>query len=297
MNLTHQPHTLQRQVLAVAMTAALSLTAAGPLRAATPNPAKAPVATTPATKPAQQCLTDLSAFQSQMQKDGYWRGVSNYGYGYPMNGYGYDSDIASPAMGSDIAPSAAAYWRARPGYEVRTLLAATHILAQRGQQATCEALLGETRQIYSRYADELHKGNAPKDDPASYRRALLAAAKPVAGQNVAYRSDQLIGTEVLNPKGEELGSVDDLVLSPKTGQIAYLVIARGGLFGIGEKHLPVPWGRFRATTDAKVLVLDTTKADMADAPHVSEDRWYSAPFDFAKQSQEVDAYWSAHSAK
>lgn len=291
------PKTLQRQVLTGAMAAALSLTAAGPLHAATPKPAKAPVATAPAAKPAQQCLTDLSAFHTQLQKDGYWQGASGYSYGYPMNGYGYYGGVGSLAVNPADAPSAEGYARARPGYEVRTLLAAAQILAQRGQQAPCEALLGETRQIYARYAEDMRSGNAPRDDPASYRQALLAAAQPVTGRNVAYRSDQLIGTEVLNLKGEELGSVDDLVLSPRTGQISYLVIARGGLFGIGEKHVPVPWGRFKATTDAKVLVLDTTKADLTDAPHVSEDRWFSAPFDFAKQSQEVDAYWSAHSPK
>jgi len=283
MKLNLQCNPLQRQVLVVSMTAALSLTVAAPLRAATPEPA-------------QQCLKDLSAFHGQMQKDSYWIGYSGYGYGYPMYGYGYYGTMGSSAMGSTTAPGTAAYSRARPGYEVRTLLAAAQILAQRGQQASCEALLVETREIYSRYAAELRSGNVPRYDVASYRQAQLATAEPVAGQDVAYRSDQLIGTEVLNPKGEELGSVDDLVLSPKTGKIAYLVIGRGGLFGINEKYVPVPWAHFKATTGAKMLVLDTTKVVMSAAPQVKEDR-FSAAGDFDKQSQLVDAYWSAHPAK
>ena len=301
MNLNPHSKTMQRPLLVALMTAALSLTTAAPLHAATPEPAKpakpekAAAATPSAPKPARQCLTDLNAFQDQMQKDGYWRGVSGYGYGYPMYGYAYDAGMPSPAMTSAGASGVAAYWRARPGYEVRTLLAATQIMAQHGQQASCEALLGETRNIYSRYAADMRSGQVPRD-VSGWREAQLAAAQPVAGQDVAYRSDQLIGTEVLSPKGDTLGSVDDLVLSPQTGKIAYLVIARGGLFGFDEKYVPVPWGHFKATAGAKMLVLDTTKADMTAAPHVKENR-FSAANDFDKQSQKVDAYWAAHPAK
>ena len=296
MKLNSQPNTLQRQMLVVSITTALSLIAATPLRAATPEPAKASVKTAPATKPAQQCLTDLSAFHDQMLKDGYWRGGSGYGYGDPMYGYDYIGSMFLPVMGSANAHGAAAYGHARPGYEVRTLLASAQILAQRGQQASCEALLGETREIYGRYAAELRSGNVPRYDVASYRQAQLAAAEPVAGQNVSYRSDQLIGTAVLNPKGEELGSVDDMVHTPKTGKIAYLVIGRGGLFGINEKYVPVPWDAFKATTGAKMLVLDTTKVVMSAAPQVKEDQ-FSAEGDLDKQSQQVDAYWATHLAK
>ncbi len=284
--------TLQRHALVVSVTVALSLIAAEHVQAATPEAAKTAVA--PSKKPARQCLTDLSAFQVQMQKDGYWRGGSSYGYGYPMYGYAYGE--ARPLTTSTVAPGGASYWRARPGYEIRTLLASAQILAQRGQQQPCEALLAAIRDIYGRYAGEMRSGNGPRDNAEAWRRDQLATAQPVASSNVSYRSDQLIGTEVLNPKGDTLGSVADLVLSPQTGKIAYLVIGRGGLFGINEKYVPVPWADFKATADANLLVLNTTKADIGSAPHVKEDQ-FSASGDFAKQSQAVDAYWSAHPAK
>ena len=296
MKFNPQTKTMQRPVLVISMAAALSLGAAGSLQAATPEAAKAPVATASPKKPAQKCLKDLSALQGQMQKDGYWRGASGYGYGYPMYGYGYGMGMATPATPAASAPGREAYWRARPGYEVRTLLASAQILAQRGQQGSCEAMLGEARTIYGSYAADLRSGKVARDNPEDWRQAQLASAKPVAGQDVSYRSDQLIGTEVRNPKGEELGSVDDLVLSPQTGKIAYLVIGRGGLFGINEKYVPVPWADFKATTGANMLVLDTTKVDMAAAPQVKEDR-FSAVGDFDKQSQQVDTYWTAHLTK
>ena len=301
MKITHITESRRRSALAIALTAALSLGFTAPLWAATAAAASAePASASPSMKPAQKCLSEVRAFESQMQKDGYWLHGSGLGYGYPMYGYGYgygyDEAVAPPAMGSASSPHATAYWRARPGYEIRTLVASATILAQRGQQKTCEALLGATRDIYGRYSADLRRGDAPRSDGAAWRRQRLAEAQPVTDNKGSYRSDQLIGTDVLNPKGDDLGSVADLVLSPQTGKIAYLVIGRGGVFGIDEKYVPVPWGAFKATPGAGLLVLDSTKTVMDSAPKVAEDH-FSAHGDFSAQSKTIDDYWTAHRGK
>ena len=245
-------------------------------------------------QPARQCLADLTAFDAVLQKDGYWLHGSGYGYGYPMYGYGY-------AYGGERLPEASSvettgYWRARPGYEVRTLLASANILAQRGEQQACEALLGTTRSIYTAYAVELRNGKVPRADVTGWRRQQIISAVPVSGSDAAFRSDQIVGAGVVNPSGDDLGTVDDIVMSPQTGKIAYLVIGRGGIFGIGKKHVPVPWDDFRAAPGAKLLVLSSLKHDMDGAPQVKDEQF--APHgDFAAQSQKVDAYWVAHLSK
>lgn len=294
----------QRSTLALAALAALSLGFAPPLLAATTAPATAthtPPAhegVAPSANAARKCLSDVHAFEKQMQKEGYWVQGSDlgYGYGYPMDGYGYDQPLPPVGMGVAGSSGAMGYRSARPGYEIRTLVASATILAQRGQQQTCEALLSATHDIYVRHSGELRRGDGARVDGAQFRRERLAEAKPVADSNTSYRSDQLIGTEVLNPQGEGLGSVDDLVLSPQTGKIAYLVIGRGGVFGIDEKYVPVPWASFKATPGAGMLVLDSTKAVMKSAPEVAEDG-FSAHGDFSAQSKTVDAYWATHGAK
>ena len=237
------------------------------------------------------CVSDLRALTSQMGKDGYWLGGSGYGYGYPMgsSGYGWYGAVGGGN------PTANGYENARPGYEVRTLLAAANILAQHGQQKACETVVGTTRGIYQLYVADLHRISVPIVDVPYWQQRQIAAAQPVTGQNKSFRSDELLGTEVRNPKGEALGSIEDLLMSPQTGKIAYLVIGRGGVFGIGEKYVPVPWDSFEATPNVDLLVLDASEQAMNEAPQVAEGRAMRTT-GFGQKSQKIDDYWKIHTS-
>ncbi|MGO9359159.1 MAG: PRC-barrel domain-containing protein [Xanthobacteraceae bacterium] len=287
--------------LAGSIAACLCIAAATPLHAAEPlvtgtarpptpgavDAAKAPAAT---EMSAEKCLKDLRAFGAQMEKDGYWLGGSGYTFGYPVGEPGLL--YGSPSEGNQ--PSTMNHYpNARPGYEVRNLMTTATILARHGQQQPCEDVLATTREIYKGYVTHLLNGKAPTADVSSWRHQEIAAAQPVATQNVAFRSDQLIGTAVRTPRDEALGSVDDLVMSPQTGKIAYLIVARGGIFGIGEKYTPVPWEDFKASPNVNMLVLDTTSDIMAAAPRVEHDQ-FSAEGQFDQESLKVNAYWKTH---
>ncbi len=243
-----------------------------------------------AGKPAEQCLKDLRIFDNQMEKEGYWLGGSGDGYGYPMEGYGL---YGPPLMDQRVDPTGIGYRNARPGYELRTLIASANILARQGQQQACEDVLATTRDIYKVYVADMHNGKMPMADVQGWRQLQISAAQPVTSTNTSFRSDELVGTEVRSPQNEALGSVEDLVMSPQTGKVAYLVIAEGGIFGIDEKYVPVPWEAFKISPNVKLLVLGTTKSVLAAAPRVSKDQ-FATPGRFDQQSQKVDAYWKTH---
>jgi sporulation protein YlmC with PRC-barrel domain len=289
---------MKRPILAGSMAACFCLGLAVPLFAAEPaatgavTPPSAAEKNASAIKPAQQCLSDLRAFDSQMRKDGYWLGGSGYGYGYPIDGSGFG--YGYPISGG-LAATGTGYRDARPGYEVRILVAAANILARHGQQQPCEDVLATTRDTYKLYLADMHSGGVSMANVPSWQQLQIAAATPVIGGNASFRSDQLLGTEVYSAQNEALGSVDDLVMSPKTGKIAYLVIARGGIFGIDEKYVPVPWADFKATPNVNLLVLDTTKSAMDTALRVSNDQFATAG-QFDQESQKVDAYWKTHAS-
>ncbi|OYY60899.1 MAG: hypothetical protein B7Y51_11150 [Burkholderiales bacterium 28-67-8] len=73
----------------------------------------------------------------------------------------------------------------------------------------------------------------PPVDVSVWRRQQIATAVAVTDSDFAFRSDQLVGTGVVNDGGDDLGSVDDIVMDPQSFKVAYLVIARVGIFGFG----------------------------------------------------------------
>jgi sporulation protein YlmC with PRC-barrel domain len=100
------------------------------------------------------------------------------------------------------------------------------------------------------YVADMHR----PADVQGWRQLQIAVAQPVTSTNTSFRSDELVGTDVRSPQNEALGSVEDVVISPQTGKIAYLVIARSGIFGFDEKYVPVSWEDLKMSPNVKLLV-------------------------------------------
>lgn len=54
-------------------------------------------------------------------------------------------------------------------------------------------------------------------------------------------SDKVEGTTVVDAKGEKLGTVRKVMIGKYDGQVKYVVMGFGGLFGMGEDNYPLPW--------------------------------------------------------
>ena len=131
---------------------------------------------------------------------------------------------------------------------------------------------------------------APGADVPAWRRQQIASARPLTGKDAPMRFEELLGTEVRNPRDELLGSVVDLVRSPRTDKIVYLVIAPDKNIGIDDKNVPVPLEDFKITPNATLLVLEASKGALDAAPRAN-------PFSsdgIRVQGRKVDAYWQAH---
>jgi len=83
-------------------------------------------------------------------------------------------------------------------------------------------------------------------------------------------SDKVEGTKVYNPKGEKLGSVDDLMIDKLSGQIRYAVLEFGGFLGMGTDRYPLPWNMLKYDTEKEGYVVPLDKSKLEQAPRYPE---------------------------
>ena len=57
------------------------------------------------------------------------------------------------------------------------------------------------------------------------------------------RASRVLRQNVYNPNGDAVGSIDELIIDPHSGQIQQVVIGVGGFLGIGEKRVAVPFNQ------------------------------------------------------
>jgi len=106
------------------------------------------------------------------------------------------------------------------------------------------------------------------------------------------RATKIMDAKLKNIQNEDVGEVEELLLD-RNYRVAYAIIGRGGVLGIGENFIPVPWSKLRTTynreTTAVAAVIDATKQKLEQAPLVKGDNYATmlAP-GFAAQ---VDRYF------
>lgn len=83
----------------------------------------------------------------------------------------------------------------------------------------------------------------------------------------------LAGGLVVNREGDELGRIEHVMIGLPEGRIAYAVLARGGVFGLGERLFAVPWAKLRRETGTRRFVIDISPERMDAAPAFDHDHW------------------------
>ena len=63
-------------------------------------------------------------------------------------------------------------------------------------------------------------------------------------------SDKVEGTSVYNNAGDKLGSIDNLMIDKRSGQVRYAVLEFGGFLGMGTDRYPLPWNLLKYDTTA-----------------------------------------------
>jgi sporulation protein YlmC with PRC-barrel domain len=82
----------------------------------------------------------------------------------------------------------------------------------------------------------------------------------------AMESTKLIGARVKGADGKDVGEIDSLVVS-KDGKVSHVIVGKGGVAGIGETKVVVPWSDvkvgFDRDRDNPVITMDPAALDRA----------------------------------
>jgi sporulation protein YlmC with PRC-barrel domain len=99
----------------------------------------------------------------------------------------------------------------------------------------------------------------------------------------------LVGDDVCNPHGEDVGEIKEIMLDMRSGEVAYAVLSFGGFLSMGEKLFAVPWRALQLDTENKRFVLNVDQDRLKNAPGFHKSNWP----DMADQSwaREIHTYY------
>jgi hypothetical protein len=82
-----------------------------------------------------------------------------------------------------------------------------------------------------------------------------------------YRSSKVVGSSVFNEANEEIGKIDDLIVTPKDS-VPYAVLSVGGFLGLGKHYVVVPASELQVD-NKRMLLRGATKDSLKALPSYS----------------------------
>jgi len=100
------------------------------------------------------------------------------------------------------------------------------------------------------------------------------------------------GTKVYNRAGENLGTVDDIMIDKSSGRAIYAVMSFGGFLGMGEKFHPLPWATLDYDAAKGGYVVNLDKKMLEGAPSYDSRSQFAWTPDYGRK---VDSYYNTPS--
>src|ERR1035438_5530501 len=79
-------------------------------------------------------------------------------------------------------------------------------------------------------------------------------------------AEKVKGTNVYNLAGDNLGTVDDVLIDKISGRAIYAVMSFGGFLGMGKKHNSLPWGTLKHDEKKVIYLINMEKKQSQSSP-------------------------------
>lgn len=99
----------------------------------------------------------------------------------------------------------------------------------------------------------------------------------------------IVGDKVENPRGENLGKIDNLMINLNTGEVEYAVLEFGSFLGIGGKLFAVPFAELNVDPSRQLFILNRDKEYLKNIPGFDKNHWPDT--NDHRYFEDVDTYW------
>lgn len=121
-----------------------------------------------------------------------------------------------------------------------------------------------------------HAKEKPKVDPDTITKSETDKAQNEKNPFFV-RSSQVMGMNITNRKGKDVGEINDLVLDAANGKVRYAAVTYGGFLGIGEKMFAVPFDAFKLKREPKEnqisFILNIKQKQLKGASGFDQSHW------------------------
>lgn len=105
------------------------------------------------------------------------------------------------------------------------------------------------------------------------------------------KTSEVIGVDVENTQGEDLGSVEEIILDKVTGNVRYVVLSFGGFMGMGDKLFALPWNSLSYDENKGSFILNVAKEKLEKAPGFNKENWPN--FSDKKWAKDIFDYYDS----
>jgi sporulation protein YlmC with PRC-barrel domain len=83
----------------------------------------------------------------------------------------------------------------------------------------------------------------------------------------------LVENSVCDARGNRMGKLEEIVIDTRTGCVRHVVLAVGGILGIGRRRFAVPWSALRPDFNTRRCVVDVAQMKFTAVPVPDDDPW------------------------
>jgi sporulation protein YlmC with PRC-barrel domain len=102
-------------------------------------------------------------------------------------------------------------------------------------------------------------------------------------------ASSIIGDNVENAEGEDLGKIDNLMVNISTGHIEYVVLEYGSFLGLGGKLFAIPFSELKINPEKHGFILNKSEDYLKNSPGFDKNHWPDT--NDHSYYEDVNSYW------